>query len=58
MSFAEFCKKEHQRRVAHFVRMANAGITPSLANAMDVFGFCERDAKPIVADTIQGLANA
>jgi hypothetical protein len=57
MTFTEFCKREHEKRVAHFVRFVDAtGNAPSVANAEHIFGFCARDAKPIVADTIKIIA--
>lgn len=57
MTFAEFEAREHNRRVAHFVRFARAGHAPSLANAIEVFGFVARDAKPIVEDALRILTN-
>lgn len=56
MTFSEFEAREHARRVMHFVRFARAGNAPSLANAVEIFGFVARDAKPIVADALVILA--
>lgn len=56
--FEEFCKREHDRRVAHLVRFVNEEeFTGSLLGlAQDIFGFCEEHAEPIVVDTIKVLA--
>ena len=56
MTFAEFEAREHNRRVQHFVRFARAGHAPSLANAIEIFGFVAEHAKPIVEDALRILA--
>lgn len=59
MTFEAFVAKEHQKRVNHFVRYCTAeNRAPRLADAVEIFGFCERDAKPIVTDAIQQMAAA
>jgi hypothetical protein len=54
-SFDDFVAKEHAKRVAHFVRFAKAGNAPTLAAAIEIFGFCARDAAPIVEDAVLEL---
>ena len=57
MTFDEFCAKEHQKRVDHFVNYCTTeDRPPKLADAVHIFGFCERDAKPIVEDAIAQMA--
>ncbi len=54
MTFDEFVQKEHTRRVAHLVRFAKAeNVKPTLADTVEIFGFCERDAQPILDDAIK-----
>lgn len=56
-TFEDFCNREHQRRVDHFVRYCTCeNRAPKIADAVHIFGFCERDAKPIVEDAIQQMA--
>jgi hypothetical protein len=57
MTFDEFVAQEHKKRVAHFVNYINStNRAPKLADVVEIFGFCERDAKPILADAIVALA--
>jgi len=57
MSFDEFCKREHEKRVAHFVNYINStNRAPKLADVVEIFGYCEEDAKPILEDAIVALA--
>ena len=56
MTFDEFVAKEHRRRVAHLVRFAKVEkVRPTLADAVEIFGFVEKDAKPILEDAIAEL---
>jgi hypothetical protein len=55
--FNDFVAKAHQKRVTHFVRYCTSTKrAPKIADAIEIFGFCERDAKPIVEDAIQRMA--
>ena len=58
-SYEEIVAEGHAKRVAHFVRyMGSAvgvGVTEEslLADAIAIFGFCARDARPIVKDAMK-----
>jgi hypothetical protein len=54
MSYSEFCKAEHQKRVKHFVNFIKSDTThsPTIQDAIEIFGFCERDAREIFNDAI------
>jgi hypothetical protein len=55
--FETFVAKEHQKRVNHFVNYCTSTKrAPKIADAIEIFGFCERDAKPLVEDAIQKMA--
>lgn len=57
MTFDEFVAREHQKHVDHFVNYCTTeDRAPKLADAVYIFGFCERDAKPIVEDAIKQMA--
>lgn len=57
MNFDEFVAREHQRRVAHFVNYINStNRAPKLADVVEIFGYSEADAKPILEDAIASLA--
>ena len=59
ISFDDFVAQQHMKMVRHFVKFCNATDSPpTLANCNHIFGICDRDSKPIVADTIQILAGA
>jgi hypothetical protein len=56
-NFEEFAAKAHQKRVTHFVHYCTSTKrAPCVADAIEIFGFCEADAKPIVEDAIQRMA--
>jgi len=58
-SFEEFVAREHKKRVNHFINYCTTeNRAPKIADAIHIFGFCERDAKPIVEDAIQQMAAA
>ena len=58
-SYEEIVAEGHAKRVAHFVRYmgsAKAVGTPEadlLADAIEIFGYCARDARPIVKDALK-----
>ena len=55
--FETFVAKEHQKRVTHFIDYCTTeNRAPKVADAVVIFGFCERDATPIVEDAIQQMA--
>ena len=57
-TFEEFVAHEHKKRVAHFCDYcASTNSAPTLKEAVNIFGFCERDAKPIVEDAIQTMGS-
>ena len=57
MSFEEFAKHEHKKRVAHLVKFCRTtGRPPSIANASKIFGYKGSDCEPIVADAIVELS--
>ena len=57
MSGEEFWQDSHNKMIDHFVRFCHQTDTPpTLANSNHIFGICDRDSKPIVAATIQILA--
>jgi hypothetical protein len=57
--FETFVAKEHQKRVTHFVRYCTSeNRAPRIADAIEIFGFCKRDATPIVEDAIKQMAAA
>lgn len=57
MTFSQFEIEAHDKRVARFVKYINAtGRAPNLDDVTDMFGFCQADAKPILADAIVALA--
>lgn len=54
MTFDEFVQKEHERRVAHLVRFAKTeNVKPTLADAIEIFGFVAEHAQPILDDAIK-----
>jgi len=56
-SFEQYRERTHLKRVAHFVDYCTSeNRAPVIADAMHIFGFCERDAKPIVEAAIQQMA--
>ena len=56
-TFDEFVAREHNRRVAHFVNYINStNRAPKLADVVEIFGYCEKDATPILEDAIVALA--
>jgi len=58
-SFEDFVKREHQKRVKHFIDYCTTeNRAPVVADAIHIFGFCKRDATPIVEDAIQQMAAA
>ena len=51
MTFDDFVKQEHAKRVAHFVDYINAhNHKATIQECMQVFGFCEQDARPVYSD--------
>ncbi len=57
LTWDEFVAREHAKRVAHFVNYINStNRAPKLADVVEIFGFCDRDAKPILEDAIVALA--
>lgn len=57
MTFEDFAKKEHAKRVAHFVRYIDAHKhKPTIEECIEIFGFCERDARPIYNDAVAVVA--
>jgi len=53
MSYADFEKREHAKRVNHFVRFINAhNHKATIADAIEVFGFVEKDARPIYEEAM------
>ena len=53
MSFVEFEKREHEKRVKHFVNFINAhDHKATIADCIEVFGFCKRDAEPIFTEAM------
>ena len=57
MSMDAFCQDAQNKMVDHFVQFCHqTGTPPTLANSNHIFGICDRDSKPIVASTIQILA--
>ena len=53
MSFEEFTKHEHKKRVAHLVQFCHTtGRPPSIANVSKIFGIKDSDCAPIIADAI------
>ena len=55
--FETFVAQEHQKRVTHFVRYCTCeNRAPKIADAIHIFGFCKRDATPIVEDAIKQMA--
>ena len=58
-SFEEFVAREHRKRVDRFVNYCTTeNRAPVVADAIHIFDFCERDAKPIVEDAIKQMAAA
>lgn len=56
-TFDQFVARQHRIHVNHFVDYCTTeNRAPKLADAVHIFGFCERDAKPIVEDAIQQMA--
>jgi len=55
--YDDWAAEQHAKRVAHFCWYINStGRAPKLADVCEVFGFCERDAKPILKDAVMKLA--
>ena len=57
MNFQQFLEAQHLKEVSHFIKFCNAGHAPTTENAMHIFGYCAKDVKLIVADTIAVLAS-
>ncbi len=58
-TFDEFCAKEHQRRVNHFIRFIQAHArAATIEDFIEIFGFCERDARPIFNDATAATAQS
>jgi len=59
MSMNAFCEDAQNQMIDRFVQFCHQTDTPpTLANSNQLFGICDRDSKPIVASTIQILAEA
>ena len=57
LTWNEFVAREHKKRVAHFVNYINStNRAPKLADVVEIFGYSEKDAKPILEDAIAALA--
>ena len=58
-TFSEFVARQHRIHVNHFVDYCiTEDRAPTVADAVVIFGFCERDAKPIVEDAIKQMAES
>ena len=54
INFEDFVKREHEKRVAHFVNFINAHThKATIEDCIEVFGFVEEDARPIFTDAWQ-----
>lgn len=53
MSFEEFCKAEHEKRVAHYVDYIQSHEhAPNIEDCKWIFGVGEVDARPIYNDAV------
>jgi len=57
--FESFCIAAHQKRVDHYTDYCKSNDRPpTIADAIAIFGFCKKDVKPIVEDTIKAIAES
>ena len=53
MTYQEFCKNEHAKRVKHFVNFINSiDRKPVIADAVKIFGFNDASSKMIFDDAV------
>ena len=60
-SYEEIVAEGHAKRVAHFVRYMGSAVAIGVKedalvlDAIEIFGFCDRDARPIVKDAMKAV---
>ena len=58
-NFDQFVARQHRIHVEHFIDYCTTeNRAPTVADAVIIFGYCERDVKPIVEDAIKQMAEA